>query len=226
MSSLISFVIQQVVIYFQGLIGEDEEIVIIIRKIGKPQIMKRPNRISYRPEKEQLSMNVQEYILDLKDFKMLDHPESINLEAFRKQLMNSLKGCHIARVMVKGQVEGLAFEWDDVSISIVGIENENLQGNRRVSVAYGILEVITLKPDWMVKCEPKTKMEKRLLFGFDKYQRAIFEGKDASYVIKGDGMNYRGITENLWHFRKKKDVVPVDHKGANWKVRLVDALTN
>lgn len=227
MQGMWRLIIQQVVVYLQSLLVDGEEIRIIIRKTGPPHITKGCHSICYDPSPKYLgnsnTTGQKTYVFDLNEFAFLETPENVNLERLTKKLKEVLGGCHVVKEFIKGKVEGIRIEWDDVEIAIEGIMPEHIRPKRKVFTTRSILEVLALKPDWITK-GGTGKLKDRMLLGFDQYNKAIFEGDGASYIINGDGIKYRDINESLFKFRKRLDVDYVIHNERGWKGELISKL--
>ncbi|MGL5675878.1 MAG: hypothetical protein ACRDDX_05675 [Cellulosilyticaceae bacterium] len=229
MQGMLKLIVQQVVVYLQSLLADGEEIRIVIRKTGKPQITKWCQSIAYTPSSKCLESKEAEerqtYVFDLHEFAFLETPENVDLDILAKKLKEILGGCGVTKELVRGKVEGIRIEWDEIEITIEGIMPENIRLKRTVFTTRSILEVLALKPDWITK-GGTGKLKDRMLLGFDQYNKAVFEGDGASYIINGDGIKYRDINESLLKFRKRVDVQYVVHSEKAWKSKLIAKLKN
>lgn len=227
MQGMLKLIIQQVVVYLQSLLADDEEIRIIIKKTGKPKITKWCQSISYIPATKGIETSEvgeqQPYVFDLHEFAFLETPENVDLDVLANKLKKALGGCCITKELLKGKVDGIRIEWDEIEITIEGIMPENIRLKRTVFTTRSILEVLALKPDWITK-GGTGKLKNRMLLGFEQYNKAVFEGDGASYIVRGDGIKYRDLNESLSTFRKRADVQHVIHSERAWKSKLIAKL--
>lgn len=150
--------------------------------------------------------------LTASQYRKLENIKDLTIEEFSRILVNLVPGVIVNYTMIQGMAEGIQIKWPEIDIKYEDIQYEGIKRNREcVSVAEGIMYILTFKPNWICKGSKNGNFSDRLIMGFDDNKTVIYEGLGATYKGLENGLKYYNTQEKLTDIRKKKDIEYVCH---------------
>lgn len=154
----------------------------------------------------------QRITLTASQYRKLENIKDLTIEEFFRILVNLVPGIIVNYTMIQGVAEGIQIQWPEIDIKYEDIRYEGIKRNREcISVAEGIMYILTFKPNWICKGSKNGNFSDRLIMGFDDNKIAVYEGLGATYKVLENGLKYYNTQEKLTNVRKKKDVEYILH---------------
>lgn len=157
-------------------------------------------------------IKAQRITLNASQFRLLEDIRKLPIEMLARILIYLVPVLKLEKEEIKGKVEGLKLKWPEIDIRYEDIRYEGIKIRREsISVAEGIMYMLTHKPDWICKGSKSGNFADRLIMGFEDKGIVIYEGLGATYKTLEDGLKYYDTKEKLKNIRKKADVEYVCH---------------
>ena len=185
-------------------LGDYQDAMIIVRKGYASQIYYGMNSVSYEPAK----IEERTKWINTKDWNALNSPRKVTLEKLEELFEKYLDECDIGRSQKYGYTV-LEITWPK-EIEIKVFDNDAfVKGRQSMSKAYCILTVLSKHPDWIGAeiTKGNKAFAESLPIGFDKKDKVIYEGKDATYVTR-NGLMY-SQAKSRTEFQKNRDCLKV-----------------
>ena len=204
-------------------LGEYDNAVIIVKKGHAPQISYGINSISYRPAK----IEIQEKYISTKEWEKINNPRKVTLETLEELFEKYLGECSIKRIK-KYEHTVLEIIWPPDFDIYIDDNKEFITGRKSMSKVFCILSVLSKKPDWISAQVSKGSdvFADSLPLGFDEKGIVIYEGKDATYVLR-NGLGHSKAQSRKVLLQHKDCLKHIIHNTGyeNWKKELEKVLT-
>lgn len=204
-------------------LGEYNDALIIVRKGHAPQISYGISSASYVPGK----IEEKRKHISTKDWEEFDSPRKVTLQILEELFEKYLEECTIKRIK-KGEYTVLEIIWPERFDLQVNDNKEFITGRQSMSKVFCILSVLSQKPDWISAQVSRGNdvFADSLPLGFDEKGLVIYEGKDATYILR-NGLEHSKAQSKKVLLQHKDCLKRIIHNTGyeNWKKELEKVLT-
>ena len=204
-------------------LGDYEDAVIVVRKGHAPQISYGINSVIYEPVK----IEEKKKHISTKDWEKINVPKKVTLQILEELFEKYLEECEIRRVEKDGYPV-LEIIWPETFDIQVEDNKEFIKGRKSMSNVFCILTVLSKKPDWIgAQISRGTDIfVDNLPLGFDEKGIVIYEGKNATYVLR-NGLKYSKAQSKKVLLENRDCLKRIMHNTGyeNWKKEVEKVLT-
>lgn len=204
-------------------LGEYNDALIIVRKGHAPQISYGISSAIYEPAR----IEEKRKMISTKDWEKINAPRKVTLQILEELFEKYLEDCTVKRIK-KGQYSILEITWPEGLEIQVNDNKEFITGRQSMSKVFCILSVLSQKPDWISAevSSGRDAFADSLPLGFDERGIVIYEGKDATYILR-NGLEHSKAQSRKVLLQHKDCLERIPHNTGyeNWKKELEKVLT-